>query len=319
MISAISVIQNLLPSLKVQLKHNGTQFKIPPMYSAIYDFNELMINDHAFLLIKVKDKNLGPREFKKHAVFIHNKVHLPIIWFLENLHFHKTQRMIENGMNFIVANKQIHLPTVNISIKQEKDVIKPIVQKLNGLAINILERQILHGDLSGKNKLEVAGFFHVSPMNINRALGPLLSLGLCEEEKLGVSKLIKFKEKIELWEFFKLKVNGPILQTVFLNIKPSILPFSGISALSQVGMLSDGNIPTFATSKKKCKDLILPHHFVLEEFAQAKLEIWDREPLLDDKKKQRINSLDCYLILKEEDERVRIELDHLLMREGLKI
>jgi hypothetical protein len=314
-------IKELLPSLKVvELKLNVKSLRLPPLYSSLYDLTQLQINGHAFLLVRVKDGSLGPREFKKHGVVIQNSIDLPLIWFLEKLHFHKTQRLIENGMNFIVSRKQIHLPSVNISVRQERDIVKPVVQKLNGLAIKILERQVLIGDLEGKNKLEVAEVFQESPMNVSRALAPLLDLGLCEEEKLGVSKILRFKGKIELWFFFKTKIASPILQTVFLAAKPPKLPFSGISALAQVGMLTDEEIPTFAASKKKCKNLILPHHFVLEEFAKAKLEIWDRDPIPGDMKKQRINSLDCYLVLKDEnDERIKMELEQLLLMDGLKL
>ena len=90
MSKAIAEIKELLPSLKVvELKLNVKSLRLPVLYSSLYDFTKLQINGHDFLFVRVKDRSLGPREFKKHGMVIQNSIDLPLIWFLEKLHFHK--------------------------------------------------------------------------------------------------------------------------------------------------------------------------------------------------------------------------------------
>ncbi len=314
---AIKTIKKYLPHLNVRQGETKSGLRLPAIYSSLYRFEELIINKNPYLVINVKARNLGPRQFKKHAKIIKEKVDYPQIWFVHDLHFHKVQRMIENGLDFIVENKQVYLPSLNIAIKPEKAIIKAEHKNPNGLTINILIRQIIKGDLEGKNKQEIAEIFKVNQMTIGRAIAPLISLELCDESKVGVAKILRFKGKSELWHFLKSDIKTPIIRTVFLKKCPKKIVFSGITALSQAGMLSDDQIPTYAIYKKNYNTNFTQDELALEDDAQAKLEVWDREAILTDGK--RINPVDCYLVLKkEDDERVKIELEALLKKIGLK-
>lgn len=314
---AIETIRKYLPNLTIkegELKKSG--IKLPAIYNSLYRFEELLINGNPYLVINVKEKDAGPRQFKKHGKVISEQLNYPQIWFVKDLHFHKVQRMIENGLDFIVNDKQVYLPSINVSIKAERELIKPVIKELNGLSVSILIRQLLKGDLTGKNKFEIASLFFVNQMTVGRAIEPLLNLDLCYETKIGVSKLLHFKDRNELWKFFKTNVRSPVEQIVFLKKAPVRIPFSGITALSEAGMLADDRIKTFCTSKKSYKVNFFTEDLELEEFAVAKLEVWNREPLFVEDK--RINSLDCFLILKDDqDERVQIELENILKREKL--
>lgn len=315
----IQTIKKYLPHLSVKLGRKVDSVgRLPAILSSLYSFEELIINENAFLLIGVKSKDLGPRQFKKHAEVIAGKLNYLQIWHLPEMHFHKVQRMIENGFNFIVDSKQVHLPSLNSSIKDERMRVKPEIIKLNGLAVNILIRQILLCDLEGKKKIEIAQLFDVNQVAIGRAIEPLLNLALCREAKEGVSKRLNFIDRQELWTYLKTEVKSPIDQVVFLKERPKLVNFSGITALSKLGMLSDDGIPTFATHKKNFKKLFSNDSLSLKEFATARLEIWNREPLLTSD--NRVNLLDCYLVLRdEEDARIQIELEDLLKGIGLEV
>ncbi len=102
-------INKYLPNLKltgkkIQLKN------LPALYRGLYDFEELLINDIRFLLLIVKDKSLGPKDFKKHSRKFSEICEYYQLWYLKELHPHKVRRMIENEMNFVIEDKHIYLP-----------------------------------------------------------------------------------------------------------------------------------------------------------------------------------------------------------------
>lgn len=312
---AEKTINKYLPHLKMRERPLALK-SIPPFLTGKYNFYELLINQRPFLIIDVKDKELGPRQFKKHATILKEKIEYPQIWCLHKLHFHKVQRMIENGMNFIIEDKQVHLPSVNISITLDKQPVPSVTNRLNGLAVNMLIEEILQGTLSGKNKMELANSFSITQMTAGRAIERLLANDLCYERKEGISKYVHFHDKPTLWEYLKDKVENPVQEVVFFKQLPAELPYSGISALSERTMLADDRVPSFAINKKKFKTAYKRVYPVLEEFAEARVELWNRTPLLVENK--CINPLDIYLTNKDdEDERVQIALEDLLKKHGL--
>ena len=311
-------LHKYLPKLRVKKEAQFNIKNMPLLYKSMYGFEKLIINEAPCLVIIVKDKNLGPREFKKHAQIIKDKIDLLQIWFMQELHYHKIESMIENEMNFIVEDKQVYLPMFNIVLKPEIGPIRVSSARLNGLAINMLIRQILKADLSGKNKLELARVFNVTQMTIGRAIEGIIAHNLCSEKKEVVSKFVHFKERKELWKYLNKNISSPVREVMYVNQKKTTLPFSGITALAKKSMLTEDEMPTFAVNKKTFNNIYFQKDAVLEAFATSKLEIWDREPLLLEK--NIINALDIYLVLKgDADDRVQIELKKLLLKNNLEL
>lgn len=312
---AEKTIKKYLPSLKIK----GRQVRLknlPALYQEIYDFEVLDIFEQPFLVIKVKDKRLGPKDFKKHGKVLKDCLNYPQIWYLKELHFNKVQRMIENELNFIIEAKQVHLPTLNVSLRSKIEKAKMVTQ-LSGLSVNMLIREILMGDLSGRSKVEIAGLFGTTKMTAGRAIEPLLVNELCEESKVGVAKKIIFKERSELWSYLK-EHNSPVKEVIFIDKVPKALPLSAISALSKETMLAEDEIPTFAIDKRAFNKKFTNTEPVLEEFAKARIELWDRPAILHEN--GCINVIDTYLVLKAvKDERVQIELEGFLKKYKLEI
>lgn len=309
-------LEKYLPSLKVKTRWFQPKH-IPIVYRGFYDFEELNVYEQPFLLIKVKDKNLGPKDFKKHGKRLKESINRPQVWYLKELHPHKVRRMIENDLNFIVENKQVYLPVVNISIKAEFEKMK-VIKILSGLSTNILIREILKGDLSGKSKADISRIFKLSKMSIGRAIEPLLVADLCEERKLGVAKFIQFKPRKELWKYIQKNIKSPVKEVVYLNVIPKVLPYSGVTSLARQSMLAEDVIPSFAIDKKEFNKKFQNAKLVLEDDAQSKVELWDR--LVTLVKDSNVNVIDTYLILKDSvDERTQIELEKLLQKYELEV
>lgn len=314
--TATETIKKYLPNLSV-FRRNIRLKNLPLVYKSLYDFEEMDIMDQRYLLISVKDKKLGPKDFKKHEKVFHELIDYPQVWFLKELHFNKVQRMIENQFNFVVQDKQVHLPSVSISIKSTNDKIIT-KNEVSGLSVTMLIREILIGDLSGKSKVEITEIFKTTKMSTGRAIEPLIANGLCEENKIGVAKFVKFKERDVLWEYVRKYVKSPIKRIAYSSFVFIGYPYSGITALSRKTLLGGDNIKTIVVDSKTYKNKFSNHKLVLEEFAVTRIEVWDRLPtLIED---DCINAIDIYLVNKENaDERVQIELEHLLKKNNLKI
>jgi hypothetical protein len=309
-------ISKYLPSLRLQTRPLKLK-NLPPIYQSLYGFEVLDIFEEPFLVIQVKDKTLGPKDFKKHSKILKDAISYPQIWYLQELHFNKVQRMIENELNFVIEDKQIHLPSLNMSIKPSNEKVMMKTQLL-GLSINMLIREILKRDLSGKSKVEIATIFKTSKMTAGRAIESLIANDLCEETKVGVAKYVHFKDRSELWEFLKENIKSPIKEYYFIDKIPKALPYSGISALSRKSMLVEDKIEIYASEKKAFKKKFTNTKPVVEELAKSKIELWDRAPILVED--NCINVIDMFLVNREDDnERVQIELEELLEKNDLHI
>ncbi|WP_127715900.1 hypothetical protein [Halobacteriovorax sp. HLS] len=313
---AIKILNEYLPNLSVEQEEILIK-GLPVFIKHKYEFSQIIINKVSYLLVTLKDKAYGPRELKKHMKIISSFIDLQIIWYFKELHFNKVQRMIQNGENFIVENKQVHLPIIGTSLKKHKEK-KVSTEKLNGLAENLLIREILKGDISGKSKRDIAKEFNVTEMTMGRAINRLLANDLCYEQKENTSKLVSFYSRGELWDFLRRKVESPAKEEIGIEKKPKGLPLSGISALSKLTMLAEDDIPTYAISKKEFIKKYDQEVSVFKDFAKVRIQLWNREPIL--LKKGVINPLDIYLIHKDDrDERVQIELEKLLGKIGFEI
>jgi hypothetical protein len=293
---------------------------LPLLYRGLFRFSKVTINQVPYLGINLKDSaiDFGPREFKKHGKFLEEKMGLPVIWSLKEMHPHKVERLIANGVNFIVQGKQVHLPILSISLKNEIKTLKVGGGSISPLGINILIREILKADISGLNKIELAQEFETTKMTMGRVLEPLIVNGLCEEEKIGVSKIIKFKDKNFLWDYIKKNISTPVKSIVYSKRIDKKLPLSGVSALAMKSMLAEDEVRTFVVSKKNFNKHFKVADLTVEGLGVAKLEIWDREPSLV--KDGIINPVDLYLVLKNDsDERVQIELEKILKEEKLNL
>ena len=55
------------------------------------------------------------------------------------------------------------------------------------------------------------------------AIESLINNDLCIENKEGVAKYISFKEKEELWEYFRKHISSPVKATVYFKYIPKEL------------------------------------------------------------------------------------------------
>lgn len=161
------------------------------------------------------------------------------------------ERLIEEGIPFVVQEKQIYLPFLGVALSDEDErVIKPcecisfLTQKL--LLISIYENW---KDVSVSKAAERLS---VTKISVTRCYDEIEALGLPYIRKKSRSRLFSVNGSAkEMWEQIRDVLRNPILQQFqFKNNMdhPGIL--SGMSALEFYSMLGDSPYPIYAVSKK---------------------------------------------------------------------
>lgn len=310
-----TAIHDFLPNLEIKKLPQKIE-GLPLLFRENYLFTTHKINDVPCLMITLKDQRIGMKEIEKHGQILEKKYDLPIIWIFPKMDFYKVRELIRRGINFVIPQKQVHLPLLNMSIKKERE--QPIQQELldlDPIAIQILIHQILKTDLEGLNKSQLAEKLQVIPMTITRAIRGILAIDLLHEQQIGQAKVIRFANREKLWNFVKERVTSPIRGKVYVNKIPKNLPFGNISALAKTSLIAEDLLPTYVIHRLEKNQIV---QFLTNEIdAIAEIELWDRKPTLIHN--ACINPIDLYLTLKDDtDERVQLELGKVLAKEGLR-
>lgn len=176
---------------------------------------------------------------------------------VKRLIFSAKDRMIEEGIPFVVENKQIYLPFLGLVLSGEDNrMIKPceqvsfLTQKL--LLISIYE------DWKAVSVSEAADKLMVTKTSVTRCYDEIEALELSYVRKKSRSRLFYADDdRREMWENLKKVLRNPILQQFYLKEdmrKKEML--SGLSALGYYSMLDDNPYPIYAIHKKEIGELL---------------------------------------------------------------
>lgn len=307
------IIHNFQPSLEVS-EEREVKERLPIMYRSFYNFKYAVISGVKFLVCYVKDFGLGPRQIKLHSSFLTDNFSLPIIWLFESLDSSKVQRLIENEINFIVKGKYLNLPFFYKSMRF-KPQRKIISLSLTPVAIKMINREIVKGDLSGKNQKEISELISESQTLVGRAAEKIKTIFLAFEKKDGRSKKLFFVERDELISYVKDQYYSPVESTLYINVEPE-LALSGDSLLVKETMLVSGELKTFAVGKKNLFDFV--GSVCDEEDAKAKIEVWRWDPNMGNASFET-DPIGFYFSVKSnKDERVQLSLEDYLIKYNLK-
>jgi len=292
------------------------------VHSYEYIAGKVFGQDVLFALAKASS-DFGVRQLERQYEILGAEAKRPIIFVFESLKPHMKQGLINRQIPFIIPNRAIFIPNQVISVEQPAaPVAGEEKQALSSWAEVILTRQLLKGDVEGKTGHELSEMFSTSKMTVSRSLRELERSRLAELNQKAQSKSLNFEARDSLWRKAKHKLRSPVKSIVFVSAVPpsSISRKSGISALSEMTMLADDRLPTFAVSEHNFREMLRTEKLkkAFEEDSAAKIEVWGRDPKILSAD-GCIDPISLYLILKDEsDERVQHELETLMKKVNLK-
>jgi hypothetical protein len=277
------------------------------------------------LLVQFKDPGvINPTQVQKQLEIISHHTPAHPVLLLMDIPATLRNRLVHKGIDFIVPNKQIFLPSLLVDLKEtykrppeHAEKVLPSAQVI--LLYRLLNKTKKIEELPLKDLAKELGY---SAMAVTKAAENLLHHELCVI-KGTKEKYLHFElSSIELWNKAKPVLVNPILKKVYVDAYPrdKHLTFllTGISALSDYTDINPGREECRAIEKGLYYSLQKRNLFQnLNEYeGPACLEVWKYDPVVlarDITDHGCVDPLSLYLSLRDNtDERVQMACEQLI-------
>lgn len=174
--------------------------------------------------------------------------------FFNNTTFYRKERLIEEGIPFVLKEKQVYLPFIGyfLTNTNERDIapvhlISYLTQKLLFTAIYEKWDEIKVSEAAEK--------LGVSRMSASRCFDELEYLNIDVLRMKGKSRVICVPDDLrQFWNQTVTILRSPVIRRYILSEDIQLDRKAGISALCEYSLLSDNRYPTYAVTKKEIKD-----------------------------------------------------------------
>lgn len=273
-----------------------------------------LLNKNLIFAIQKTNEHYTPDQYKNILEQIEKKLNKPVVLILDKIEAYNRKRLIEKKVDFIIANKQLFLPTLLIDLKDFIKETKP-KGRLRPIAQLLVLYHILHEPL---NKMTYAGLakkLNYNYLSISRAADNLKQHGVCEIKGSKTKEFFFGNNKKELWERASPYFKTPILKKILIEEPVNAEKFySGLEALAHYSDISGELKPKYAISKTTYQDLKetqkVPIHEGNEE--DYNMEVWTYNPGIL-AFNEFADPLSLYIIFRNnEDERIQMALEQIL-------
>ncbi len=285
-----------------------------------FSFYTIEFNNQALCVIQAKNEqnSLTPLKYKQLTNQIEILVGMPVAVKVGSLSYYERERLINQGVYFIISDKYAFLPTLIVNVQAKKKNKNPA--KLTPVAQYLL----LYYLLSEKPKEEytIKDFEQIMPYNylaIARAVANLEDCKLCSTEIKDTTgiKYIGFSDlKRELWLKAQDYLSTPVKKVLYCDVIPDgKFSLSGVNALAHYSHLNSEQYETRAIWDKLFKPSKVKFNDVEGSY---KIEVWKYPttmPFLSNN--NVVDKLSLYLSMKNEPD-ARIEKELELMIEDMK-
>lgn len=286
-----------------------------PLYLRKTAIWEIFIEGRRVILeIKKTIEGSTPDQLAKQKEVLEQYFSATVVFCFDEIEAYQRKRLIQKKVAFIVPGKQMYIPTLFIDLKEfgttpdvKKDKLSPVSQLL--LLYHIQKRSLEDIPLGQIMKL-----LPYSAMSISRAADQIVKAGICKLDG-SKTKVLKFLlDKRELWNTALPFLRSPVKKTINsdeLLYKDDLIIKSNETALNYYTNLISTSTDIYAISIAQYQELkrqgIKGNHGL-----EGYIEVWHYDPkILADG--CYVDPLSLYLsFIDDEDERVQIEIQHLL-------
>ena len=272
-----------------------------------FDFNGQVM----LLLVAKGEMDYTNVQRRKISERIESVKHIPAVFYFDNLLTYERDRLVEQGVYFIVADKFAFVPTLIINRLSTKSEIKELfypstqyillyhlqIESLDGLSLKELEDKVPY-----KYK------------TIAKSIKQLEVLGLVRLEGSRNKKLVFELSGKELWNRASANLIDPIKSIEYTS---DVFPegdIGGISALSHYSMLVPEDVPTRVLTAEWVRE----HKYSIPELHSfedtQRIEIWKYPP---SGTSGYVDKLSLFLTLKDDND-PRVEKEIAIMMNKIK-
>ncbi|MEA1878448.1 MAG: hypothetical protein U9N86_16525 [Bacteroidota bacterium] len=189
---------------------------------------------------KKSREHFTPDQYKKQLELLEQNFKIPVVLVLPDIEAYRRNRLIQKHINFVIANKQIFIPSLVIDLKEytfkarKKKYLQPAAQCL--ILYHLQTEQLNHYNY--KQLSDALGYPYLT---ITRAVKNIQDLELCKVEGTKEKTICFEISNTELWEKALTFMKSPVIKKVFINneIGDSLAYISNINALSYYSNLND--------------------------------------------------------------------------------
>lgn len=302
----------------VQLERWRQAAALPAYLTGQYDFFDGTVGDVHILFLHSAEEPI-PSAAKKHERALQQDWTGPVAFVFERITPRTRQRMVSEGLSFVVPGNQVYLPALGVNLRERyktrvrtTDRLRPSAQVL---FLHVLaNRSPASGTPSG-----LAKRLGYTAMAMGQALNQLEDAKLVNVHKEGRERLFELAgAPADLWHQAQPLLASPHSRRRYLvGVATSARKGldAGLSALATYSALAEPTVPVVAFDRITTKGLLdargvqeLP---TVDE-AELEVEVWSYEPGLLSAG-PAVDRLSLYLSLRDDtDERVRSAVDEMM-------
>lgn len=296
------------------IKNKELYKKLPLVFKERYTIFNVETNGILWMAIEPK-YDIGLVGLRKDRLTIEKLTGLNCAIFLEKITFYIKEKLMEEGIPFVIKEKQVYLPFIGYLLsKSNQREIAPVhlisflTQKM--ILVAIYERW------KEAKVTDVAKRLNVSVKSASRCFDELEYLNIDVLGTKGKSRVINIPNDIkQLWQQIEDTLRNPLIYKYVLREDMKLNKKAGISALSEYSLLSDNSYTTYALTKKEITNSGIKTKKQVSEFEGVGCVVLELGYFIDFNQKGLQDPLSVYLSLtkeEKEDERVVISIDEML-------
>ena len=226
--------------------------KLPLAYRGRYDIFTVETNGALWIAIQPKD-NVGLVLLRRDRACVEKMTGLNCAIFLEQTTFYIREKMMEEGIPFVIDGKQVFLPFIGYLLSKSNERELPPVHLISFLTQKMLLVAIYERWIEMKVS-DVAKQLGVSTKSASRCFDELEYLNIGVLGMKGKSRVINIPDdRKQLWQQIERVLRNPVIRRFILRKDMKLEKKAGISALCEYSLLSDNAYPTYAVTKKELK------------------------------------------------------------------
>ena len=245
-------LEKILRQNVIMTKNKEVYKKLPLVYRGRYDIFTVETNGALWMAIHPKD-DVGLVMLRRDRVGVEKMTGLNCAIFLDRTTFYIKEKMMEEGIPFVIEGKQVFLPFIGYLLSKENErelapvhLISFLTQKMLLMAIYERWNEVKVSD--------VAKRIGVSTKSASRCFDELEYLNIDVLGMKGKSRVINIPDdRKQLWQQIERVLRNPVIRRFVLREDMKIEKKAGISALCEYSLLSDNVYPTYAVTKRELK------------------------------------------------------------------
>ena len=300
---------------QVSIKANNSLCdKLPLAFKGRYYFFDIETNGMHWVAIKPKS-DAGLVTLRKDRAKVQAAAGLNCAIFMDSTTCYIKEKLIEEGIPFVLADKQVYLPFIGFLLTSsgERDIAP--VQLISYLT----QKLILTAIYEKWDKVtvsEAAVRLGVTKTSVTRCFDEIEYLSIDILDAKGKSRAITVSEdRKQLWEKLQSVLRNPVIARYELREDLLLDKKAGITALCEYSLLSDNDYPTYAITKKEISETGIKKIKRVRRGEEIGCVVLELGYFIDFENKKIEDPLSVVLSLSDEekqDERVSISINEML-------